>query len=84
MNIDPDQVEQLLEHLPPAPARVVRTAQELPFVRDEIDAILGRAGTDPDFRHALGADPHATLHAHGYDLSPDVVAHILRRVPGAE
>lgn len=81
MTIDPDRIADLLRALPPAPEATVRTAQELPFVRDEINAILDRASSDPMFRHALGTDAGAALSREGFDVSEDVVAHILRRLP---
>lgn len=74
-------LEELLRALPPAPEAMVRTAQELPFVRAEIASILDRVGADEPFRRSLRDDPQSTLERAGYDLSADVVAHIMRRLP---
>ncbi len=82
--MDDRNLEHLLRLLPPAPESWVRTAQELPFVRDEIDSILERAGSSPTFRDALRKDASGALRQEGYELADDVVAHILRRLPPAD
>jgi hypothetical protein len=82
--MDDQSLERLLRLLPSAPDSWVRTAQELPFVRDEIESILTRAGADSAFRGALQSDAPEALGREGYELSPDVVAHILRRLPTSD
>jgi hypothetical protein len=79
--MDDRQLEHLLRLLPPAPEAWVRAAQELPFVRDEVAAILERAAASSTYRDALLRDPADTLSREGHELSADVVAHILRRLP---
>ena len=81
MSMGEGQLEHLLRLLAPAPPAWVRAAQELPFVRDEVAAILEQAAASPAFRDALVRDPGGTLRGKGHDLHPDVVAHILRRLP---
>jgi hypothetical protein len=83
MNIDNHDLENLLRLLEPAPEAWVRTAQELPFVRDEVSEILERAAASPSFREALRVDAQGALRREGHDLTADVVAHILRRLPDA-
>ena len=84
--MDDRELEQRLRLLPPAPPSWVRVAQELPFVQDELTAILSRAAHDQAFGDALLTDPDEALADAGYELSPDVVAHMHRRLkrrPGA-
>jgi hypothetical protein len=65
----------------PAPAGWTRAAQELPFLSAELAGILERARGDGGFRDALRADADATLREEGYDLSPSVLAHLMRLLP---
>ncbi len=81
MSTDSHEPERLLRVLPSPPEAWVRTAQELPFVRDEIESILERAAASPIFRDELERDAPSALRQEGHQLSPDVVAHILRRLP---
>jgi hypothetical protein len=81
MSMDETDLEQLLRLLGPAPETWVRTAQELPFVRDEVAAILERAAASSSFREALAEDAQGTLSREGLELNADVVAHILRKLP---
>ncbi|MGN6378154.1 MAG: hypothetical protein ACTHNU_04320 [Gaiellales bacterium] len=83
MNINEHELERLLRMLPPAPTAWVRTAQELPFVKDEVAEILERAAANPAFREELRRDADGALRREGHMLTPDVVAHILRKLPGA-
>jgi len=80
MRIDDDEIARLLRLLRPAPAAWVEAAQELPFLLPSLDPLLQRARTDVAFRDALAADPQQVLREAGYDLAPDVVAHVLRRL----
>ena len=75
------ELGRMLRMLPAAPGAWVEAAQALPFLKDELDSILARAEGDAGFRQALRADPNAALHSEGYDLSPSVVAHLMRRLP---
>jgi hypothetical protein len=80
MSTNAHAVERLLGILPSPPEAWVRTAQELPFVRDEIESILEHAAANPTFRDELERDAPGALRLEGHELSPDVVAHILRRL----
>jgi hypothetical protein len=81
MSIDDYEIQRRLRLLPPPPVSWVQTAKELPFVQDEISQILSRAAADERFQQALRDDPGGALEAGGYELSEDVVAHMLRRLP---
>jgi hypothetical protein len=78
--MDDFELQRLMRLLPPPPPRWVQAAKELPFVRDEVAQILAQAARDESFSSALRTDAQATLEAHGYDLSEDVVAHMLKRL----
>jgi len=69
-----ERLARLLRALPPAPAGWVRAAQELPFVRGELDEIVGRAEADAAFRERLIADLEGALAAEGYERDPAVLA----------
>jgi len=62
-----DTLSELIAALPPAPEAWVRAAQELPFVRNGLDAIVAKAEADAEFRRALIADLEATLAREGYE-----------------
>jgi hypothetical protein len=62
-----DTLSELIAALPPAPEAWVRAAQELPFVRTGLDAIVAKAEADAEFRRALIADLEATLAREGYE-----------------
>jgi hypothetical protein len=79
--MDEHELGRLIGMLQPAPAEWTRAAQELPFLTSELDDILSRARGDDGFREALRTDADAALREQGYDLSPSVVAHIMRRLP---
>jgi hypothetical protein len=79
--MDEHELGRLIGMLQPAPGEWTRAAQELPFLSPELDGILARARGDDGFREALRTDPGSALREHGYDLSPSVVAHIMRRLP---
>jgi hypothetical protein len=79
--MDEHELGRLIGMLQPAPAEWTRAAQELPFLGTELDVILARARGDEGFREALRSDAGSTLREQGYDLSPSVVAHIMRRLP---
>ncbi len=64
---DEDRLSELIAALPPAPEAWVRAAQELPFARRELDAIVARAEADGEFRRALIADLESTLAEEGYE-----------------
>jgi len=53
-------------------------------VQDELSQILAEAARDADFEQALRDDPRTALEDRGYDLSEDVVAHMLRRLSPQE
>jgi hypothetical protein len=83
MSMENHELEYLLRLLEPAPEAWVRTAQELPCVRDEVSEILERAAASPAFREQLRSDAQGALRREGHELTADVVAHILRRLPDA-
>jgi hypothetical protein len=69
-----ERLARLLRALPPAPAGWVRAAQELPFIRGELDEIVARAEADAAFRERLIADLEGALAAEGYERDPAVLA----------
>jgi hypothetical protein len=71
---DEERLAHLIRALPPAPEGWVRAAQELPFMRGELDAIVGRAEADAAFRGRLIADLEGALAAEGYERDPAVLA----------
>jgi hypothetical protein len=68
-----ERLARLIRALPPAPEAWVRAAQELPLARSELDAIVGRAEADAEFRKRLVADLEAALEAEGYERDPAVI-----------
>ena len=72
-SFDEERLARLIRALPPAPEPWVRSAQELPFVREELDEIVARAEADGEFRARLEADLEAALEAEGYERAPRVV-----------
>ena len=79
--MDEHELGRLLRLLPPAPPDLTRAAQELPFLSAELAGILERARGDGGFRDALRADAGGTLREEGYDLSPSVLAHLMKLLP---
>jgi hypothetical protein len=79
--MDEHELGRLLRLLPPAPARWTQAAQELPFLSAELADILDRARGDGGFRDALRADAGTALREQGYDLSPSVLAHLMKLLP---
>jgi hypothetical protein len=79
--MDEREIGRMLRLLPAAPAEWTQAAQELPFLGAELTDILERARGDGGFREGLRADAGATLREHGYDLSPSVLAHLMRLLP---
>ena len=72
-SFDEERLARLIRALPPAPVPWVHSAQELPFVRAELDEIVARAEADAEFRARLVADLDAALEAEGYGRAPRVV-----------
>jgi hypothetical protein len=72
-SFDEERLARLIRALPPAPEPWVRSAQELPFVRAQLDEIVARAEADAEFRANLMADLDAALEAEGYERSPGVI-----------
>ncbi len=81
MSMDEHELGRLLRLLPEAPAGWVQAAQELPFLSAELAGILDRARGDGGFRDALREDAGGTLREQGYDLSPSVLAHLMKLLP---
>ena len=71
---DEERLAHLIRVLPPAPEGWVRAAQELPFVREELDEIVSRAEADAAFRERLIADLEGALAAEGYERDSAVIA----------
>jgi hypothetical protein len=78
---DEHELGRLLRLLPPAPPEWTQAAKELPFLSAELAGILDRARGDGGFFNALRADAGATLREEGYDLSPSVLAHLMKLLP---
>ena len=78
---DEHELGRLLRLLPPAPPEWTQAAKELPFLSAELAGILERARGDGGFRDALRTDAGATLREEGYDLSPSVLAHLMKLLP---
>jgi hypothetical protein len=76
---DEERLALLIRALPPAPEAWVRAAQELPFVRGELDEIVSRAEADAAFRERLIADLESALAAEGYERDPVVLAALRMR-----
>ena len=66
-SFDEVRIAELIRTLPPAPEAWVRAAQELPFVRAQLDDIVARAEADAEFRRALVADLDEALRLEGYE-----------------
>jgi hypothetical protein len=77
---DEQRLARLIRALPPAPGGWVRAAQELPFVRGELDEIVARAEADAAFRERLVADLEEALAAEGYERDPAVIAGVRVRL----
>ena len=84
MSMDEHEIGRLLRLLPAAPAQWTQAAQELPFLSAELADIMERARGDGGFRDGLRTDAGATLKQHGYDLSPSVLAHLMRILPDTD
>jgi hypothetical protein len=77
---DEERLAELLRSLPPAPEGWVKAAQELPFLRAQLDDIVGRAEADAEFRRALDADLEAALAEAGYEPNEQLVNAIRERL----
>jgi hypothetical protein len=77
---DEEKLAELLRSLPPAPEGWVKAAQELPFLRAQLDDIVQRAEVDAEFRRALIADLEAALTEAGYEPIDPLVQAIRERL----
>jgi type VI protein secretion system component VasF len=77
---DEEKLAELLRSLPPAPEGWVEAAQELPFLRAQLDDIVQRAEADAEFRQALMADLEAALAEAGYEPSDKLVRELRARL----
>jgi hypothetical protein len=77
---DEEKLAELLRTLPPAPEGWVKAAQELPFVRAEIDDLVRRAVDDAEFRQALIADLEGALERAGYEPTDQLVRALRERL----
>jgi hypothetical protein len=66
--------------LPPAPAGWVTAAQELPFARIQLDALVERAEADAAFRASVIDDLELALRAAGVEPKPAIVDHLRKRL----
>jgi type VI protein secretion system component VasF len=77
---DEEKLAELLRSLPPAPEGWVEAAQELPFLRAQLDDIVQRAEADAEFRRALMADLETALAEAGYEPSDRLVRELRTRL----
>jgi type VI protein secretion system component VasF len=77
---DEEKLAELLHSLPPAPEGWVEAAQELPFLRAQLDDIVQRAEADAEFRRALMADLETALAEAGYEPSDRLVRELRTRL----
>jgi hypothetical protein len=77
---DEGRVAELLSALPPAPEAWVRSAQELPLTRRELDDLVRRAEDDAAFRTRLLADLEGALRREGVEPRPLIVRDLRRRL----
>jgi type VI protein secretion system component VasF len=77
---DEEKLAELLRSLPPAPEGWVEAAQELPFLRAQLDDIVQRAEADAEFRRALMADLEAALAEAGYEPNDKLVRELRARL----
>jgi nitrate/nitrite-specific signal transduction histidine kinase len=77
---DEERLAELLGALPPAPEGWVKAAQELPFLRMQLDDIVQRAEADAEFRRALMADLEAALAEAGYEPTDELVREVRARL----
>ncbi len=75
-----ERLGELLRMLPPAPAGWVTAAQELPFARIQIDALVERAEADAAFRASVVDDLELALRAAGVEPKPAIVDHLRKRL----
>ena len=71
---------RLLRELQPVPEDAVRSAQELPATRAEIDQLLARAADDDALREELEGELEAALRALGLDPSESDLRELRRRL----
>jgi hypothetical protein len=77
---DEEKLAELLRSLPPAPEGWVEAAQQLPFLRAQLDDIVQRAEADAEFRRALMADLETALAEAGYEPSDKLVRELRARL----
>jgi hypothetical protein len=75
-----ERLGELLRMLPPAPAGWVAAAQELPFARIHLDALVERAEADAAFRASVVDDLELALRAVGVEPKPAIVDHLRKRL----
>ena len=75
-----ERLGDLLGMLPPAPAGWVAAAQELPFARIHLDALVERAEADAAFRASVVDDLELALRAVGVEPKPAIVDHLRKRL----
>ena len=80
MSYDEERLADLLSLLPSPPEAWVRAAQDLPLLRAQADAIVGRAEEDVEFRRRLLADLERALADAGYAAEPRLLDAVRERL----
>jgi hypothetical protein len=75
-----ERLGELLRMLPPAPVGWVAAAQQLPFARIQLDALVQRAEADAAYRASVVADLELALRAVGVEPRPAVIDHLRKRL----
>jgi hypothetical protein len=65
----------------PSPPRIwVDAAKELPYLLRGVDAIVAEAARDGALARAFADDPEGVIREYGLEPTPEVVAHLRRRL----
>ena len=75
-----ERLGELLRLLPPAPARWVTAAQELPLARAQLDTLVERAEADAAYHASVVADLEVAIRAAGIEPRPSVIEHLRKRL----
>ena len=75
-----ERLGELLRMRPPAPVGWVAAAQQLPFARIQLDALVERAEADAAYRASVVADLELALRAVGVEPRPAVIDHLRKRL----
>jgi hypothetical protein len=75
-----EQLAELLQLLPPAPAAWVEAAKELPSARRSLDDLVERARVDAELRRAVISDLEAALEHEGVEPIRPLVERLRREL----